>query len=205
MKIGKGLRVFLVTMVMVVAGVSPALAQVAPWITFTDDPVSPSVCDVVNASNAELLVIQNVDPGVDRLAIVTGQDVILQDTEVSLAGDVFFRGEPAGFITFAEDGNGLRSLWWLSLTGQVVSVDGFTGEPTVTNMLPTDFFDLSCDGCDFWDDLSICAPPVDSDPVDHPPVTINFCGSDITIPMASTVLGLLTMGLVDRRVRRVRS
>ena len=125
--------------------------QTAPWDVF-EDPASPSVCDVINAANAELVVLH--DTG--QLVLITGTDVPLVDTILDEFDQVFFEGVPAGLISFQEDGDGFRTLWWTGLTGQVVDVDPFTGEPTATTLLPSDFFDVPCDACDFWDDQSVC-------------------------------------------------
>ena len=182
-------RTLLIVLPVVVGGAS-AVAQIVPWDVF-DDASSDSVCDVINAENAELVVLS--DTG--QLAIVTGRDVILEDTFVTAEGDVLYFGQPAGFITFETDGDGLRSLWWVSLTGQVVNVDGFTGEPAVTNLLPGDFVDVPCDACDFWDDPTVCWEP---DPI-VPPVTINLCGTNTALAMSMTLIGLVATGLVRRR------
>jgi hypothetical protein len=133
----------------------PAGAQIVPWDVF-EDTLSDSVCDVVNAANAELVVLS--DTG--QLVIVTGLDVTLEDTFVDLSGFVFFEGLPVGLIDFAEDGDGFRTLWWTSLTGRVVDVSGFTGEPAETELFPSDISGVPCDACDFWDDPAVCGPTV---------------------------------------------
>ena len=88
-----------------------AQAQFIPWDTFIDD-ASDSICDVVNAGNAQLVVLNTTR----QFVIVTGSDVTLVDTFVETNGSVFFEGEPAGVIGFALDSDGLRRLWWTSLT-----------------------------------------------------------------------------------------
>ena len=173
------------------AGSGSALGQVLPWDTFVD-ALSTSVCDVVNAENAELVVLS--DTG--QLAVVTGRDVILQDTFVTVEGDVLYLGQPVGFIAYDTDGDGFRTLWWVSLTGRVVSVDGFTGEPSETDLVPGDFFDVPCDACDFWDDPAVCAPVEPDDPI-----TINICGTNAVVGMVMTFTGLMMTGLVRRRYR----
>lgn len=172
----------------------PALGQVtAPWETFVDD-VSTSACDVVNASNVELVVLHETG----ELAVVTGIDATLSGTEVDGAGNVFFDGTPAGFITFAEDGDGLRSLWWVSLTGRVIELDGLSGNPIESDSFPDDFRGAGCDACDFWDDQTICADP----PVEEPPdVVISFCADGIVLPMFM-MFGFLTAVRLVRSPRR---
>ncbi len=197
MKLSRAGIVLRVLLVSLGCCAAPALAQDVPWDVFEDLEFG-SVCDVVNAENVELVVLS--DTG--QLVMVTGPDVLLVDTFVDLDGDVFVAGGPAGFITFDLDGDGLSSLWWLSLTGNVVNVDGFTGEPTPTNLFPFDFFDVPCDACDFWDDPAVCAVPFDPDPFepDVPRLTFNFCGLGSSTGMVLTMVGLVGTGLVRRRL-----
>jgi hypothetical protein len=188
--IGLQRRVTVVLMAMGWLAGADAYAQNVPWDVFAD-PSSDSVCDLVNASNAELVVLSNTG----ELVIVTGTDVILADTFVDLDSNVFFDGLPAGLLTFATDDDGFRTLWWVGLNGNVVSVDLFTGEPSVTNERPSDFADVPCDACDFWDDQSVC--PTSPPPTPNPPVlNISFCGAGAGMSMALTVIGL---GLIGRR------
>lgn len=118
---------------------------VDPWIVYLDDE-STSACAVVNTVDAQLVVLADTN----ELAIVSGSDVILGDTLVT-DGFVTFAGDPAGRIVFAEDGDGLRSLWWLDLTGHVVGVDGFTLEPFSTDSFPDEYSDVPCDPAPLWD------------------------------------------------------
>ena len=173
---------------------SPAFAQLEPWDLFLDTE-SSSVCDVVNAENTELVVLS--DTG--QLVIVTGPDVLLEDTFVDADGDVYIGNDPVGFIDFAEDGDGYRTLWWLSLTGNVVHVDGFSGNPTETNYLPSDFFDVPCDACPLWDDPTVCAGSVVPDEPTVPSISFNLCGFGAPAAMAMTAIGLVATGRVRRR------
>lgn len=134
------------------------------------NPISLSQCDMVNAGNARLVVL--TDTG--QLVIVDGFDVVLEDTFVSGDGDVLFEGEQAGFIAFADDGDDTRTLWWVSLNGFVVNVDGFSGLPSVSNLTPFDFIDVDCDACGFWDDPSDCGECSDDDECDDD----NVCTDD---------------------------
>lgn len=187
---------------LIVAGVGPAThAQSLPWDTFVDTE-SSSVCDVVNAENLELVVSTDSLTGIDNLVIVTGVDVRLADTEVLENGDVLYLGESAGFITFAEDGDGYRTLWWVGFGDRVVHVDEFTGEPTVTDFYPEDFVDVPCDACPLWDDPTVCEVPVTPDPgptPGAPPVSISLCGTNTVVAMVATFIGLLGTGLIRRR------
>ncbi len=193
MRFGRTHWLILVGLVCFGPSVSSGFAQTRPWDVFQDD-VSDSICDVVNAANAELVVLY--DTG--QLVIVTGADVILQDSLVDLNGDVFFEDEYAGSIGFAEDGDGFRTVWWMTLTGHVVSIDGFTGAPTESDRFPSEFFNVPCDACDFWDDLTVCPVP---DNVDDtvPPITINLCGMNTPLSMALTLAGLGFMSLMRHR------
>lgn len=168
-----------------------AHAQVLPWDTFSDSPVSASVCDVVNADNAELVVLRNTG----QLVIVTGRDTILDDSLVTDEGEVLVNGQQAGFLGFETDGDGLRTLWWTSLTGRVVSVNEFTGEPTTTNRIPSDYRSVPCDACDLWDDPAVCAAPPPR------PVVIRFCGNNVVVGMIMTLGGLMMLGVVGPRMR----
>lgn len=165
------------------------LAQTKPWELFLDS-TSSAACDVINANNAELVLISSTN----QLAIVTGTDVTLEETLVDDNGFVFFGGDPVGTIGFATDGDGLRSIWWMSLTGAVVNVNGFTGEPTQTNKFPTDFVDVPCDACEFWDNPAAC---VVEEP--KPPVTVNLCGTDVAFPIGLTASSLVALSFVRRR------
>jgi len=164
-----------------------ARAQVVPWQVFLDS-LSTAACDVVNADNAELVVLS----AGGQLVIVTGTDVLLADTFVDDQGFVFFEGDPVGTIDFATDGDGRRTLWWVSLTGTVVNVNGFTGEPRQTNQVPSDFLEVPCDACEFWDDPSVCAEP-------EPPITVNLCGVQVPIVAGAVLFGLAFMRFTPRR------
>ena len=183
--------IVIVSLFVAASGFSTA-AQAQPWDVF-EDALSTSVCDVVNTANAELVVLS--DTG--QLVIVTGADVILEDTFVDANNDVFFEDQQAGFITFADDGDGFRTLWWVSLTCNVIHVDGFTGEPSETSLLPSDFTDVPDDACEFWDDQTVCPQPV-VDPVSSP-IIFNICGRGGASTMVMTAVGLGVMGLIRRR------
>lgn len=175
------------------AGWVRAQEQTVPWDVFLD-PQTGSICDIINANNAELVLIRSTS----QLSIVTGIDVTLQDTFVDEAGLVFFEDEPVGTIGFATDGDGFRTLWWTSLTGTVVNVNGFTGQPTQTNNLPADFEDVPCDACEFWDDPRACEETPDEE---EPPIIVNICGTDVGLPIGLTASAMLGLSLVRGRRR----
>lgn len=146
---------------------SSTFAQGLPWVIFLD-PLSDSACDLVNAENAELVVL--ADTG--EFVIVTGFDELLVDTFVDADGFVFFNGFPVGTVEFAVDGDGFRTLWWLDSEGFVVRVNPDTGAPQITNQFPEDFIDVPCDACEFWDDPDDCFFDEDGDGV---PDEFDFC------------------------------
>lgn len=141
-----GIRNLLVFSLAGVFGAGAASAQIIdPWIIYEDDQ-SASACAAVNTFDAVLVVLADTD----ELAIISGSDVILGDTQV-IDGFVYFQGEPAGRITFETDGDGLRSVWWTDLTGHVVKVDGFTLVPESTDTFPEEYTDAVCDSTPLWD------------------------------------------------------
>ena len=176
-----------VALVLVIA--ETASAQTKPWELFLDS-ASNSACDVINADNAKLVLLSTAG----HLAIVTGVDVTLEDTLVDDNGFVYFDGEPAGAIGFATDGDGLRSIWWMSLTGTVVELDEFTAQPTSTNKFPTDFVDVPCDACDFWHNPAACV-----EPEPEPPVIVNLCGNSIELPIGLMASSLVALSFSRRR------
>ncbi len=188
MGFGRSFRICLGTLTVLSWLAMPGLAQTLPWDLYVDD-ASASACDAVNAANAELVVLNTTG----QLVLVTGEDLTLQDSYVDLDGFVYFEEAQAGVIGFALDGDGVRSLWWTSLTGHVVHVDGFTGVPSETDFLPTDFTNAACDACDYWDDPLVCPS------TDFPPITINFCGAN---SLASLSLTLASLGFVSLMRRR---
>ena len=170
---------------------STGLAQVVPWEVFGDTE-SNSVCDLINADNAKLVLLRQTG----QLAVVTGRDVTLQDTFVDADGFVSFEGLPAGVIGFAVDDDGFRTLWWMTLTGRVVSVDGFTGQPAESDRFPSDFTNVPCDACPFWDDPAVCTPPDDPP---QPGNTVRLCGVDVPLSLGMTMMGLAVMSFARRR------
>ncbi|MEK6800215.1 MAG: hypothetical protein AABZ12_14745 [Planctomycetota bacterium] len=166
-----------------------AVGQIKPWDAFSD-PISGSVCDVVNASNAELVVLKTTG----AMVLVTGSDVTLHDLVVDVDGFVSFEGEPAGQINFATDGDGLRTMWYTTLTGRVMEIDDLTGEPTSTAKVPTDFADAACDACEFWDDPAAC-------PAANPPI-INVCGVDVPLVVGTGLIGLVSLRWTSTGRRR---
>ena len=145
---------------------APLHAQQLPWIRYEDD-LSTSICGVVNTAYLELVVRNN-----GSLEIVTDLDAFLSHTFVDSAGSVFFDNLLVGTIEFAVDADGFRTLWMLTLTGDILDVDPATGDPIATNFLPSDFSDVPCDACDFVDGPVGCDGDLDG--VDD---TLDLCPS----------------------------
>jgi len=140
-----------------------ARAQSLPWRQFVDD-VTGEDCGLINAGNTELVILTNTGQFV--IVSSNGQDVadvLLADTAVGADGSVITAFGPAGFIKFATDADGFASLFWVSLTGRVFDVDGFTGQPAETDKFPEEFANVLCDACPFWDDPSACVVVIDDD------------------------------------------
>jgi len=141
---------------------------------------------VVHAENAELVILEETN----QLVLVSGPDVVLGDTIVDVEGNVLFEGSPVGVIEFQNDGDGNRTLWWTGLTGEVVAVDAFTGEPSPTDSRPVEFRNVSCDACDYWDDPAVCADPPE-EPME--PAAVRICDQDVAFPLAMMMLGLFAL------------
>lgn len=134
-------------------------AQLSPWNAYADAQ-SESVCDLVNAANLELVVLAENGP----LVVVTGPDVEITGTFVEADNTVFAGSQQAGFIDFAVDGDGFRTLWLLTFEGTAAFVNPETGAISDSGLLPDDFVNVPCDACPFWDDPSVCnLSPVDND------------------------------------------
>jgi hypothetical protein len=176
-------HIFGMVSLLVVGLAQPAVGQTKPWLWFDDSPVSSSDCDLVNAADAELVVL--TDTG--QLVIVTGPDIILEDSYVDSSLRVFLGNDQVGFIDYALDGDGYRTVWWVSLTGHVIDIDGLTGIARETDLFPSDFTRVPCDACDFWDDQTVCPP------------RFTLCGAGGASSVAMIVVGLGIMGLVRRR------
>jgi hypothetical protein len=118
-----------------------------PWDIY-QDAASASLCGVINAENAELVVVR----ATGELRIISGVDVTIPGSFVADNGDVFIGEDLFGLIAYAADADDLRTIWWLDNTGiNVVRINAFTNVPEATNKRPDSFADVACDPCDFWD------------------------------------------------------
>jgi len=136
--------------VCVLMSVETASAQL-PWVEYVDS-LSGSRCGVVNASNMELVVL---DPS-GELARVDGTDVAFVDTYVDGDDNVYYNGFLVGYIEFATDGDGYETLWLFTTLDDVADVDPVTGDLAITNLFPTDFVNVPCDACAYWDAPDEC-------------------------------------------------
>ncbi len=174
---------------------SSAAAQSGAWLIFPDDPVeSLFECGVVNAGVEDLLVIDDtsdletidgfVVPGsfVDVLSPVEMSTFIDdEDTEAWVVADVFIDNTPFGFLAFTDDGDDLRSLWWLRETqGVFRGVELFedTLEPFVANLIPFNVANASCDACELLIGSPFCGCVNDLDCVDGDPCTDDICDAN---------------------------
>lgn len=158
-----------------------ASAQGVPWDTF-DDPSSPSRCDVVNAENAELVVL--ADTG--ELRIVSGNDVTIPGSIVEADSDVYIDGIYSGFIAFDFDGEDFRTLWWFDPTGVFVSnVDRFTLEGLDGDLRPIDFVDVACNGCPLWDDPLVACGAIEFEILAHPQDRVACEGDDVVLSVVT--------------------
>lgn len=179
----------------VAAWAAPAFGQIEEdWAVFTDQPTG-TACDIVNGSNVEFVVL--FESG--NLATVSG--VVLTDLVVDISDPVLpvtFDGEPAGFLDFREDADGLPALFWLSLGETVVGIDTFTSKPFDSHDLPGEFGDTGCDACDIIDS-SLCDDGGDDDggDDDFPPLILCGAGAD-----GSVVAAALMMPVIGRWRRR---
>ncbi len=165
-----------------VAAFSPDATAQTRFDTFDN---GLTACSLVNGVSNEFVVLTETNP---RLMRVTGSDLILDDTLVDANSFVFVRGVQLGLIDFALDGDGNESLWWLTFDNFVIDLDGLTGEPFVTNAIPSEFFSVPCDACELVDNpaFSECST-IDLS-------SIVLCGNGLTPAMLMT-MGVGLMGL----------
>ncbi len=178
--------------------VSMTWAQTA-WDVNIDN-LSTSECGIVNAVSAETgLPIQLVIlTETAELMIVSRTDTILSFTQVDLANQVFDDGVPRGFVEFADDGDGFRTVWWVSLDGSVVLVDPFTAEIFAGTDFPEDFINVPCDACEFVD-LPPAGECFTDPPIDPIPIIVNVCGSMGGLAMVLCMGGFAGLSVIRRR------
>ncbi|GMU37055.1 MAG: immunoglobulin domain-containing protein [Phycisphaerae bacterium] len=172
------------TVALGLAAVVPADRAVAqiPGVDLFQDPASGSVCDLVNAANAELVVLTETAEEPRQFALVTGSDVTLADSLIDDDLNVFFQGQAFGRIAFLEDGDGLATLWWVDAFDNVVALDPITLLPETTSDRPDDFVDVPCDACQFWDREEDCPDEPEETIITEHPESGTFCeGERVTL------------------------
>ncbi len=162
-----------------VSAASAAFGQIPGVETYTDQ-ASGSTCNLINTANdAHLVVLEPIaeDP-FRRFALVTGTDVTLSSSEIDDDLNVFFGDELFGRVAFLEDGDGLATLWWVDNFDNVIGLDPVTLDPFTTGDRPTDFIDVPCDACEFWDREEDCpGEPLVTEIVTQP-VSDTVCAGD---------------------------
>lgn len=133
------------------------MAQSQIYRLYTDEPVTPSLCDAVNLAQDTAAVFD----ATGELELLDG--TVVPFSEVDEDGVVSVDSIPAGFIEFADDGDDNRKLWWLWFDGSVVDYDPRTDLYGPTNRLPADFLNVPCDVCEVIDDIEVCGCEGDPD------------------------------------------
>jgi hypothetical protein len=161
------------------------------WVVFVD-PLTGEECGIVNTSNAELTVVD----ATGEMILVSGVDTLLPLLFVDLDNNVFFDGQPAGTIVYADDADGFASVFWVTDLDTVVEIDLVTGEPFDSGLFPEEISGNGCFACDFIDDDPFCGGEF---PIDFPPIS---CGTGSAVPlMAGGLLMPFVGGMVRRRRR----
>ncbi len=141
--------------------------------------------------------------------IASPPNTILPDIVVDDLFNVYFDGEFYGSIAFAEDADGDRALFWLSLTGKVVGIGEFDASPTTSDLLPGDIERTGCDACARYPSLPSCGSGSESGGDDGGGDVVGsflsgLCGAGGGAAMVLTT-GLLMVGKRWRASRRERS
>lgn len=192
------MRTFATSAILILICAARPVAAQTVWDVFTDDR-SGSLCGVVNTLTNELVVLN----GTSQLMIVSGRDTILTDTFVDAEGFVFLGNDPAGVIEFAEDADGFRTLWWLTLDGRIVQLDPFTADPSSSDDLPRDYRNTPCDACEYVDVplAELCADDTVSDSP-FVPIILDFCGAGVGsgLMLSMTLCGYVGLATLGRRL-----
>ena len=184
----------LVVPVVLSALAAPATLAQQDWLTFTD-PESDTVCGVINAANAELIV----SPATGQLTKVNGVDTLIVNAFFdTVTTDVVIDGVQKGFVTFTTDGDGHRTAWWVtSVSNNAIELDEFTFAIDDSGLLPSQISGALCDPTPLIDGLN-----TDNGSDDDPAagddlggaLTRALCGAG-TIGLLGTLLGLWALGI----------
>ncbi|MCP4593229.1 MAG: hypothetical protein GY842_21030, partial [bacterium] len=142
----------------VVTASAASRVEGAAWWEF-QDPESGIVCSLVHAANADLVVLQSSG----QIMVASPPNTILPDITVDEYFNVYYVEEFVGSIAFAEDGNGDRALFWMTITGKLVEVGDFDVVPAASDLSPDDVSGAGCDVCARYSSLSGCDGEGDDD------------------------------------------
>ena len=171
----------------------------AAWWEF-QDPESGIVCSLVHAANADLLVLQNTN----QIMVAGPPNTILPDVTVDEYFNVYYVDDFVGSIAFAEDGDGDRALFWMTITGKLVEVGDFDVAPVASDLSPEDVPGAGCDVCARYSSLSGCIPDEEQDEEDGVASSlVSLCGAGSGVA-ATLTLAFLLVGQRRRVVRRRR-
>ena len=176
------------------AGTRPAAAQLdESWVVFVNDDIDFR-CDLINGFDSEFVVLENTG----EMVLITGRDAILNRIFVDSNDLVYFNDAPAGQIELLVDADGLDAVFWTSLTGTVIGVDTFSGEPFDSGYLPTEL-SSGCDACLLIDESVFCEG--DGGFVPLPPLP-PLCGAGIPGFAAMGMMLAFSLRFAGRRRRR---
>lgn len=196
---------YLVVVLVVLGVTAPLRAQWFIW----EDPDTGIECDLINAHNVRFVLSDETG----NLIRVTGADRDLINTTIDETGQVIIENEVFGVVEFARDANGNRRLFWTNeFTGVLYSLEGATGQPILTNVLPEQVVG-DCDACDgFWDIDADCdgdsglgadddvVPPVDPGAALGTALFQGFCGTGGVALIGILLIGLPALRLVRPRI-----
>lgn len=178
---------YLLILVGLLAATAPVQAQ---WFDIAD-PMSNTVCGVINGEGGVLMVIDNNN---GNLVLIRGTDLTLTNTWVDEYLVVYVDDVATGTIDFANDRQGRRRAFWIT---QIGSLYGLTpdGAAVATDTYP-ESVEAFCDPCEFWDDQTAC---VESSLDESTDTTTNLggallaslCGAGGDTATAATTLGLI--------------
>lgn len=119
------------------------------WIVF-EDAETDATCGLVNTASEDFIVL--FDDGV--MVQVSGPDMVFENLVVAEDFTVLLEGESIGFIEYAEDGDGLPTVFWFTNEGTIVEVEN--GVPFDSGLRPVDITGTGCDACEQIDSSSLC-------------------------------------------------
>ena len=101
----------------------------------------------------------------------------------------------AGYIEIAEDGDGLPTVFWTTLTGTLLEINTLTGEPSDSGVMPNERTSTGCDACDYIEQ-SVHCDSNDSDTQNGNSETPAICGSGAFDTILASMILLPILGLI---------